>query len=73
MIMRGYLAEHDEIATDHFGAEAFIVNFRNGRYYGLRGSGAVIRRLLQSPQNAKSIVERLASNSAICLRMPLRT
>ena len=60
--MKSYLAEHDEIATDHFDTEAFIVNFRNGRYYGLRGSGAVIWNLLKSPQTTKSIVERLARN-----------
>jgi hypothetical protein len=60
MSNRGYLANRDEVTTDQFGAEVFIINFHNGRYYQLRGSGTVIWRLVQSPQTAESIAERLA-------------
>ena len=59
--MSRYVTSDDEqVVAERFGQETFIVNFRKGRYYALRGSSTAIWELLGSPQTARSIVEQLA-------------
>jgi hypothetical protein len=58
--MKSLLASSDQVVADRFDSETFLVNFRNGRYYAMRGSATEIWTLLQNPQTAESIIKRLA-------------
>lgn len=51
-----FIAVRDQVVADRFGEETFLVNFRNGRYYAMRGAAGLIWRRLEQPQNASSIV-----------------
>jgi hypothetical protein len=54
-----FIAVRDQVVADRFGEETFLVNFRNGRYYAMRGAGGLIWRELERPQSAASILGRL--------------
>jgi hypothetical protein len=54
-----FLAESDQVVADQFGDDVFLVNFRNGRYYAMRGSAVLVWRLLQTPRTAETIANIL--------------
>ncbi len=61
-----FIAVRDQVVADRFGEETFLVNFRNGRYYAMRGAAGLIWQRLERPQNASSILawlERIGGGS----------
>lgn len=54
-----FIAVRDQVVADRFGEETFLVNFRNGRYYAMRGVAGLIWQHLDRPQSPTSMLDQL--------------
>jgi hypothetical protein len=56
---------HDEIAGSDLGDEKVLVDFRQGRYFGLNPTGRFLFSLLEEPTAVHVLVEALAERHQI--------